>query len=127
MGHMRIAAGLAGLVVLAGCAAPPPPPAPKPADLDGVYYGTSTRFRAESRTCPHPGLVTLHVSFHNFLYPWDYADPVDAVIGPDGTIQGNDPTIRVTGHAADGRIVGDIQTDLCGLHFTAYRHPPGSK
>ena len=49
---------------LSACAATPPPatptPAPKPPDtIDGEYRGTSTRFQAVNRACPHPGLVRL--------------------------------------------------------------------
>ena len=70
--------GAAGAVLFA-CAHPPPPPAPPPAPakIDGVYRGTSTRYQADSRACPHPGLVTLYVQNNQFSYRWDYATWVD--------------------------------------------------
>ena len=40
-----------------------------PATIDGVYRGTSTRFQADSRACPHPGLVTLYRAERPVLLP----------------------------------------------------------
>lgn len=118
---------LAAFAVVAGCAAPPPP-APvavrQPATnrVDGIYRGTSTRFQADSRTCPHPGLVTLYVQDHKFSYRWDYSTWVDSSIDPGGTVHGQAERITLVGKQHDGGMDGDVTNGLCGLHFTTRRH-----
>ena len=57
--------------VLRNLAAPPAPPPKPPESIDGEYRGTSTRFQADSRACPHPGLVRFDVSDNAFQYRWD--------------------------------------------------------
>jgi hypothetical protein len=73
---------------LVSCAPSPPPtpaPPPKPAEtVDGEYRGTSTRFQADSRGCPHPGLVNFQVIQNQFQFRWDYKTWVNAAIAPDG-------------------------------------------
>ena len=75
-------------VALVACAAkpssPPAPPPKAPETVDGEYRGTSTRFQADSRGCPHPGLVRLEVLASAFQYRWDPVTWVDATIAPDG-------------------------------------------
>ena len=127
MGRIRFAASAAVLTWLAGCAAAPPPAPVVPVNVDGVYYGTSTRYRAEDRACPHPGLVTLAVAYHHFQFRWVYGTMVDATIGPDGVIHGNDDAIRLTGRVIGGKLEGDVSTPECGLHFTVFRHLPGAR
>ena len=109
---------------LAACAAKPPPPAPAPppkpvATVDGEYRGTSTRFQAGSRACPHPGLVTIEVVSNAFQYRWDPQTWVDATIAADGTISGGAESITLAGRQTGSKIEGDVTNGTCGLHFTA--------
>lgn len=108
--------------------APPPPPAPKPAPapppvpVDGVYRGTSTRYLAQSRTCPHPGVVTLYVQAGQFYYRWDYTTWVTANIDPDGTVHGQADQISLLGKRDGRHMEGDVTNGVCGLHFTVNWH-----
>jgi hypothetical protein len=108
---------------IAACtpAPPPKPPAPPPPPVDGVYRGTSTRFMARSRTCPHPGLVTIAVQNSQFEYHWAYRSYVDATIAPDGTIQGSGPDSTLVGKREGDKMEGDVTNGDCGLHFTVTR------
>src|ERR1700742_2662905 len=100
---MRAAALAALCAVLAGCTAkpPPPPPAPEapkpPQTIDGEYRGTSTRFQADSRSCPHPGLVHFDVSGNAFQFRWDAATWIDATIASDGSVTGAAERFTLTG------------------------------
>lgn len=127
MNTIRAGLRLAFCAVLAACAAKPPSPsAPptKPADtVDGEYRGTSTRFQADSRGCPHPGLVRLEVIASAFQYRWDPVTWVDATIAPDGTITGGAERITLVGKLAGSKIEGDVTNGNCGLHFTATKGP----
>jgi hypothetical protein len=124
-----IRAGLLAILVgaLAACAAPPPaPPAspPKPPETaDGEYRGTSTRFQADSRACPHPGLVRLDVLNGAFQFRWDRDTYVDATIAPDGAITGGAERITLVGRRNGRRIEGDVTNGNCGLHFTVNKTP----
>jgi hypothetical protein len=111
---------LAALSLLpAACAAPPSTPRPKAAaDASGTWRGTATRFQALSRSCPHPGLVSLLIWDDKFQYRWNASISVDATIAADGTIAGQAPGITLVGKYADGRIDGDVTNGDCGLHFT---------
>ncbi len=112
---------------LSACAAPPtppPPPAPPPKPpetIDGEYRGTSTRFQAQTRACPHPGLVRFDVHDSQFQFRWDGATWVDAAIAPDGTVTGNAERITLVGKQAGAKIEGDVTDGDCGLHFTVTR------
>jgi hypothetical protein len=108
---------------LAACAPPPPPapPAPPPVPVDGTYRGTSTRFQADSRSCPHPGLVLLTVQNGQFQYHWSYGVYIDATIAPDGAIQGSAPAFTLVGKRVGKRVEGDVTNGACGLHFTAVK------
>ena len=109
------------LAALAGCAAPapkPPPPRAAAPDWDGAYHGTSTRFRAAARDCPHPGIITLYVAQGEFYVPWSGGVDVLARIGADGTITGGGPGVAVTGHVRGKALVVDAQSAVCGLHYT---------
>jgi hypothetical protein len=123
-----------GVLVLAACASlatacaskPPEPAAPPVAvatppriPTDGTYNGTSTRFEANRRDCPHPGLVTLYVQDHQFQYRWSPELYIDAVIDPDGTVHGVGPDVTLTGRRDGAMIDGDVTNGACGLHFTA--------
>lgn len=112
------------------CATPAKPPAPaasqpKPATVeftDGEYRGTTTRYQADSRACPHPGLVTLVVWDNRFQYRWDRETYVDATIEADGGVQGLAPGISLLGRLNGKRIEGDVTNGTCGLHFTVLKH-----
>jgi hypothetical protein len=114
-------------VAVAACAPtppPPPPPAPPPkppATIDGEYRGTSTRFQAASRTCPHPGLVHFDVIDDRFQFRWDANTYVDGAIAPDGTVTGGAERITLIGRQAGPKIEGDVTNGDCGLHFTVAR------
>jgi hypothetical protein len=123
-----IRAGLLGVLctALSACATPPPPappaPPPKPPEtIDGEYRGTSTRFQAQTRICPHPGLVRLEVLDSRFQFRWDAGTWVDAMIAPDGTVTGNAERITLVGKQAGPKIEGDVTDGDCGLHFTVTR------
>src|ERR1700758_2973735 len=123
---IRLAAVLAACcAALAACGSPPPPPPPpKPAfEVDGYYRGTSTRFQAESRACPHPGLVDFQVIQHQFQYRWDYKTFVMATIAPDGSVTGGAERITLVGKQDGPVIEGDVTNGNCGLHFTVKQQP----
>lgn len=115
---------------LAACAkppTPPPPPAPPPKPpetIDGEYRGTSTRFQAQNRACPHPGLVRLDVLNSQFQFRWNAGTWVDAAIAPDGTVTGSAERITLAGKQAGPKIEGDVTDGDCGLHFTVTRSAP---
>ena len=124
---------LAGLLILGACSAPVPnappqtteaqqhAPPTQAASPDGVYWGTSTRYVADRRDCPHPGVVTLAVHNGQFDYRWDWATDVLASISPDGSVQGVSGNITVTGRLNGGELTGDISNGTCALHFTTQR------
>jgi hypothetical protein len=122
----RISLMAAVCAALAACApaAPPPPPqppAPPPVPIDGTYRGTSTRFQADSRACPHPGLVLLVVFNHQFQYHWSYGVYIDASIAADGSIQGTAPSFTLVGKRDGKHMEGDVTNGACGLHFTVVK------
>ncbi|MGC1412508.1 MAG: hypothetical protein WA864_26630 [Acetobacteraceae bacterium] len=113
--------------VLAACAAKPPLPSsatlPKSAQaLDGEYIGTSTRFQAGSRACPHPGLVRIEVSASAFQFRWNLETWVDATIAADGAVSGGAEGITLVGRQTGPKIEGDVTNGACGLHFTVTKH-----
>jgi hypothetical protein len=89
--------------------------------VDGAYRGTTTRFQADSRTCPHPGLVLLVVQDDRFQFRWNYDTYIDATISPDGSIKGSAPNFTLVGKRAGQRIEGDVTNGDCGLHFTVVK------
>jgi len=128
MHKLRACLGTALCVAAAACSTPPPPkppePPPKPPEtIDGEYRGTSTRFQADSRACPHPGLVRLDVVNRAFQFRWDRDTWVDATIAPDGTVTGGAERITLVGKQTGPKIVGDVTNGDCGLHFTLTRRP----
>lgn len=115
---------------LSACAAPPvaqPVSTPvaavaPPVPLDGTYYGTSTRFRADRRRCPHPGLVKFDVLNGQFQYRWDYRTFVDSSVDPQNEVHGQAEGITLVGRRDGRTIQGDVTNGYCGLHFTVRRH-----
>ncbi|HLJ04728.1 MAG TPA: hypothetical protein VKT26_00545 [Acetobacteraceae bacterium] len=117
-----IAALCAASAACAPTPPPPPPPPPKPpVTIDGEYRGTSTRFQADTRACPHPGLVHFDVMDNRFQIRWDARTYVDAAIAPDGTVTGGAERITLVGKQAGSKIEGDVTNGDCGLHFTVIR------
>jgi hypothetical protein len=118
------AACCAGLVACAPTA-PTSPPAPvkPPETIDGEYRGTSTRFQAESRACPHPGLVHIEVIDSRFQFRWAPAVFVDGVIAPDGSVTGGAERITLVGRQTGSKIEADVTNGDCGLHFTVVKRP----
>jgi hypothetical protein len=110
------------VLALSACSAPPSPPPPAPAAparvMDGLYRGTSTRFQANSRACPRPGLVTIQIWDRRFEYKWDRNTYVEVTIRPDGTVQGETYGVSLTGRLDGDKITGDVTNGDCGLHFT---------
>lgn len=133
--HGGAVAGVALLACmgLVACSATPAPPptvhAAKPsvpvqaaqAGPDGVYQGTSTRFQADRRDCPHPGLVTLVVQAEQFEFKWDRYLSIEAAIAPDGSVHGVGPDVTLTGQLSGRVLSGDVTNGACALHFTARR------
>ena len=121
--RLTLLAALSSL--LAACTSQPSPPSAVPESpaesTAGTWRGSSTRFQADSRTCPHPGLVTLRVLEDRFQYHWDTKAWVDATIDPDGTTHGEGPDITLIGKRAGKRLEGDITNGACGLHFTVIK------
>jgi hypothetical protein len=115
--------------VLSGCATPPPSPQPPAAaptpsaasPAEGEYSGTTTRYQADSRSCPHPGLVTVIVWDNKFQYHWDRDSWLDATIADDGSVHGGAPDVTLQGRRVGNRIEGDITNGICGFHFTLVR------
>ncbi len=139
--RFRVAPVLGAL--LAGCAAPraqeakvlpDPAPAPPPvatnaapSGIDGLYRGSSTRYQADRRDCPHPGLVTLYVQDRQFNYRWNGLVDVPGAIGPDGSVSGQEGAIALSGRMLGGdQIQGDLTNGACALHFTVRRRFSGA-
>lgn len=117
--RVSVAAALCAAVVACASTPAPPPAPPKPAfEVDGYYRGTSTRFQADSRACPHPGLVDFQVIQHQFQFRWDYKTFVLAAIAPDGAVTGGAERITLVGKQNGPQIEGDVTNGDCGLHFT---------
>lgn len=132
MAHSR--RGMTALLLLCaatGCAKAPPARTPTAAaapapvvqnsGMDGTYRGTSTRYQADLRACPSPGLVTLRVLDGVFSYRWSRDDLVLATVRPDGSVSGAAGGISLTGRADSDRISGDVSNGSCAYHFTATR------
>jgi hypothetical protein len=123
----RAAVLAAFCAALTACAAPPPPAPvapPKPPDtIDGEYRGTSTRFQAGNRTCPHPGLVRVEVIDSAFQFRWDGKTFVDGTIAADGTVTGGAERITLVGRQTGAKIEADVTDGDCGLHFTVTKRP----
>lgn len=86
--------------------------------VDGDYRGTSTRFQAESRACPHPGLVSFQVFDNHFQFRWDGKTWVDGTIAPDGSVTGGAERVTLVGRQTGPKIEADVTNGECGLHFT---------
>ena len=118
----RIALFVALSLGPAACGPSTPAVPSRPAgESAGTWRGTSTRFQAEAKSCPRPGLLTLTIWDDKFQYRWDGQTFVDSAIKPDGSILGQAPGITLVGKYAGKRIEGDITNGACGLHFTVVK------
>lgn len=114
-------------LLAAGCANKPPPPSEPPPpsvpfrSADGTYMGTSTRYQADSRTCPSPGRVTLRVLDSAFSYRYGRGQTLVATIAPDGRITGGTGDVQLAGQVEGNRIAGDVSSSHCGYHFTTVK------
>ena len=125
-GSTALAALLAiGLAACAETAATQPKAAPTPGGVSGdfevLYRGASTRFQADARTCPSPGLVTIRPDNGVFTYRLGGRILIETTIIGDGTLAGNAGDYTVTGTATADKIEGDVQSSQCGYHFRAVR------
>ncbi len=114
--------GLVLLCALTACGTPAPPAKPKPVGtIDGLYRGTSTRFVAQDRSCPHPGLVKFTVNDRAFHYRLNGPTSIDAMIDPGGTVSGQSAGYNLTGDWDGQKIEGDVVSVVCALHFRAVK------
>ncbi|MBV8615716.1 MAG: hypothetical protein JOY66_18385 [Acetobacteraceae bacterium] len=136
MPSLRAAPPVLAAALLAGCAAPRPvATAPTgataaqaateagaaPSGVDGLYRGSSTRYQADRRDCPHPGLVALLVQGGQFTYRWSNLTDVPGSIGSDGSVSGQAGSVALSGHLSGDELQGDLTNGACALHFTTYR------
>lgn len=121
---------LCAVAALSGCSSkstPPTPAAPAPVSenrsADGTYRGSSTRYQAERRSCPSPGLVTLRVLGGVFSYRWNRDLSVLATIQADGRASGEAGDITLTARADGEHIEGDVSNAACAYHFKVTQRP----
>jgi hypothetical protein len=113
---------LGGLSACGPSAPPVPPPAPRPTGtIDGLYRGTSTRFKAEDKSCPHPGLVRFEVMDRSFRYRLNGPITVDATVFPDGSVSGEAGGFTLRGDWDGQKLEGDVVSIICALHFRAVK------
>ena len=97
-------------------------PAGRNGGPDGGWSGTSTRFQADSRSCPNPGLVSTQVFDRQFELRWgNRGADLTASIQPDGSIIGGGGDVTLSGKYTGERIAVDAITSACGLHYTLHR------
>lgn len=109
-----------------GAALPPTSFRGAPSAIDGLYKGSSTRYQADRRDCPHPGLVNLYVQDRQFTYRWNHATDITGAIGADGSVSGQDGAISLSGRQVGDTLDGDVTTGGCALHFTTRRRFAGA-
>ena len=113
---------LLGALAACGPATPPQPVKPRPSGtIDGLYRGTSTRFMAQDRSCPHPGLVKFQVLNGTFRYRLNGPVTVEARVDPDGTVSGDAGGYSLSGDWDGQKLEGDVVSILCALHFRAVK------
>ncbi len=98
--------------------------APAPADPrspDGDWRGSSTRFQAEGRGCPGPGLVNAQVIDRQFQLRWGGRATIPVAIAADGTVSGQSGDVTLTGKFSGNAIIADATSPTCGLHYTLHR------
>ena len=86
-----------------------------------VYRGASTRFQADDRACPSPGLVVIRPENDAFTYRLGGRILIETTIIGDGTLAGHGQDYALTGTAAAEKMEGDITNGQCGFHFRALR------
>jgi len=123
---------LALALPLSACNEPaqsPPAAAATPSGVSGdfemLYRGASTRFQADNKTCPSPGLVTIRPQNGVFTYRLGGRVTIETTIIGDGTLAGNgagaNQDFVISGTATAAKIEGDIRSAQCGYHFRATR------
>ena len=113
---------LLGVLAACGPSAPPEPPKPRPVGtIDGLYRGTSTRFKAEDRSCPRPGLVKFQVLDGSFRYRLNCPITLDVTVSPDGSVVGQSNGFTLRGAWDGQKLEGDVVSILCALHFRAVK------
>jgi hypothetical protein len=113
------------LGALASCGPSGPsaaPSLPRPTGtIDGLYRGTSTRFKSEAKSCPHPGLVRFQVISQSFRYRLNGPTTLDVTVYPDGAVTGGTADFTLRGQW-DGQVIeGDVVNSICALHFRAVK------
>jgi len=114
---------------LAACEEPAPPkpvvaaPAPQgvSGDFEVLYRGASTRYQADDRKCPSPGLVTIRPEEGSFTYRLGGRVRIETTIIGDGTLVGESGGYTLTGTATQEKIEGDVRNGSCAYHFRAFR------
>lgn len=109
-----------------GAALPPASFGGAPSAIDGLYKGSSTRYQADKRSCPHPGLVNIYVQDRQFTYRWSYGTDVPGSIDASGTVSGGEGDITMSGHQQGDMLTGDLSNGACSLHFTTRRRFAGA-
>lgn len=114
---------LLGALTACGSSAPlaPRPPPKTSATIDGLYRGTSTRSKAEDKSCPRPGLVRFQVVDRSFRYRLNGPITVDATINPDGTVTGEAAGFTLQGEWDGQKLEGEVVSIICVLHFRAVK------
>ena len=116
------------LLPLAACGhravAPAATSAVPPTDVsspDGGWRGSSTRFQADGRGCPGPGLINTVVLDRQFQRRWGARANIAAVIAADGTVSGQAGDVTLIGKFTGSAITADATSPNCGLHYTLRR------
>lgn len=86
-----------------------------------IYRGASTRFQADDRACPSPGLVAIRPENDVFTYRLGGRVLIETTIIGDGTLSGQGQNYTLTGTASADKIEGDVTNGRCGYHFRAFR------
>jgi len=94
-------------------------------DFEMLYRGASTRYQADNRNCPSPGLVTIRPQNGVFTYRLGGRVLIETTIIGDGSLAGNgtgpNADYAITGTATAAKIEGDIRNGQCAYHFRATR------
>ena len=114
---------------LAACEEPAPPkpvvaaPAPRgvSGDFEVLYRGASTRYQADDRNCPSPGLVVIRPDQGTFTYRLGGRVRIETTIIGDGTLMGESDGYTLTGIATQEKIEGHVKNGRCAYHFRAFR------
>ncbi|MSO90084.1 MAG: hypothetical protein EXR01_00600 [Acetobacteraceae bacterium] len=90
-------------------------------NFEVVYRGASTRFQADHRACPSPGLVVLRPENDSFTYRLGGRILIETTIIGNGSLAGQGQDYTLTGTATAEKIEGDVTNGQCSFHFRAFR------